>query len=195
MISSQIDRSRQDDRALTAGFGETGQEIITGDDGSAVVKCPQKFLEIFSAHWPAMLLFAKHYGVVEIKNDSSIGALQQTQLKLIKANHLNQHDHVVPGGFFQDAQALADTGTACGQDGYIDIELLVVIEAIAQTQSRARSVTMFYDAKSSHEISRCIFLQLPEASFQSLRSRRAQSEGLGRGATFTIEAPTSTSSV
>src|SRR5438270_9188538 len=122
-----------------------------------------------------MLLFAKHYGVVEIKNDSSIGTLQQIQLKLVKANHLEQHYHVVPCRLFQDAQALGDTGAARGQDGYIDIELLVVIEAIAQTQSRARSVTMFYDAKSSHEISRCIFLQLTAAAFQSVNSRPNQS--------------------
>ena len=118
-----------------------------------------------------MLLFAKHYSVVEIKNDSSIGALQQTQLKFVKANHLKQHHDVVPCRLFQDAQALADTGATGRQDGYIDIKLLVVIEAIAQTQSRARSVTMFYDAKSSHEISRCIFLQLTAASFQSVNSR------------------------
>jgi len=101
-----------------------------------------------------MLLFAKHYGVVEIKNDSSIGTLQQIQLKLVKANHLEQHHHVVPCRLFQDTQALANTGAARGQDGYIDIELLVVIEAIAQTQSRARSVTMFNYTKYLHAIGR-----------------------------------------
>src|SRR4051812_21576264 len=75
MITSKIDRRRQNDRPATGGFRKTGEKIIPGHNRGAVSDCPQEFLEIFSAQRPPMFLVAKHDRVVEIKNDAAIGAL------------------------------------------------------------------------------------------------------------------------
>jgi len=38
--------------------------------------CSQKFFEIFSAQWASMLLVAKHYCIIEIEDDATIGSLE-----------------------------------------------------------------------------------------------------------------------
>ena len=76
MITPQIDRRWQNNRAPAGRFGEAGQKIIAGHNRSAMPDRPQKFFEIFAAHRPAMFLLAEHDGVVEIKNDAAICALK-----------------------------------------------------------------------------------------------------------------------
>src|SRR2546423_4570950 len=80
MIAPKIDRGRQNDRPAAGRFRETGEKIVPGYDRGAVPDCSQEFLEIFSTQRSPMLLIAKHYRVVEVKYDASIGALQQPEL-------------------------------------------------------------------------------------------------------------------
>src|SRR5256714_8662860 len=119
-----------------------------------------------------MLLVAKHYRVVEIKNDPAIGALQEPKLDFVKADCLEKNNHVVATRFFENAQSLADARTPGWDNRRFDAHGRIVIETIPQPQPRARSVPMFNYTKYFHAIGReeSLFLQLPRLSFQRLRS-------------------------
>jgi hypothetical protein len=76
----------------------------------------QKFSEIFSAQGPAMLLFAEHDSVIEIENDSWIGAAQEAELEGRETESLEKHHHVMASSLFDDFELTNHAGAACCQD-------------------------------------------------------------------------------
>ena len=172
MVSPKVDRRGKNDRPATGRFCETGEKIIARHDRSAVSDCPQEFLEIFSAQWPAMLLVAKHHRVVEIKNDAAISALEQAKFEFVEADRLEKNDHIMPACFFENPQPLAHARTPGRNDRRFHPKSGIVIQTIPQPQPGARSVTVFNDTKYFHAIGRdeSLFLQLPRLPFQRLRS-------------------------
>src|SRR5438445_8711958 len=130
MVTPQIDRRRKNDRAATAGFREAGQKIVPRDNRRAMPHRSQKFFEIFSPQWPSMLLIAKHYCVVEIEDDATIGSLEKPELEIIKADGFEKNDHVVVTRFSENAQPLGDAGTSRRDNRHLDIERRVIVEAI-----------------------------------------------------------------
>ena len=88
MIPAKIDRRWQNNCPATGCFRKTSEKIVAGHDRRTMPDCSQEFFEIFSAQRLAMLLVAKHHGVVEIKYDPAIGVLQQPQLDFVKTDCL-----------------------------------------------------------------------------------------------------------
>ena len=97
-----------------------------------------------------MLLLSKHHRIIKIENNTPICPLQEAKLQLIETNCLKQNHDVVPGRFLQDAKAIAQTRATCGQHGRFDSKALILLKTIAQTQPRARRITVFDDAEDLH---------------------------------------------
>src|SRR6267378_6920975 len=130
MVSPKVDRRGENNRPATGRFCETREKIIARHDRSAVSDCPQEFLEIFPAQWPAMLLVAKHHRIVEIKNDAAISALQQAKLEFVEADCLEKNNHIMPARFFENAQPLAHAGTPGRGDRHFHAESGIVVQTI-----------------------------------------------------------------
>src|ERR1051326_9154365 len=111
---------------------------------------PQKFLERLCAQRPPVLLLSKHHCIVEIENDPAICPLKKTEFDLVESDGLEQHHHVVPRCLFQNTQPVSQTRTARRQNGGFDAEALIMLKADAQSQTSARRVAMFDDAKGFH---------------------------------------------
>jgi hypothetical protein len=152
MITAKIDRRRQNNCPPTGRFRKTSEEIVAGHDGRAMSDCPQEFFEIFSAQWLAMLLIAKHDGVVEVKNDAAIGPLEETKLDFVEADCLEKNDDIMPARFFENAQPFRHAGTPSRNNRRLHPESGIVIKAIPQPQPGAGSVAMFNDTKYFHAI-------------------------------------------
>src|ERR1700693_3632184 len=152
MLTSKIDRRRQNDRPAAGRFRETGEKIIAGHARAAMSDCSQEFLKIFSAQRPPMLLIAKHHRLVKIKYDAAIGPLQQAELDFIKTDRLEKNDHIMAARFFQNAQTFGYARAPRRSDRRFHPESGIGIETIAQPQPRARGVTMFNDTKYFHAI-------------------------------------------
>src|SRR6266705_4602127 len=120
MITPKVDRSRQNNCSATGRFGEAGKKIIASHDRGAVSDGSQEFLEIFTAQRPPVLLVAKHHCVVEVENDATIGALQKTELEVVKADCFEKNDHVMPTCFFEHAQPLRHARTSRRDDRRLD---------------------------------------------------------------------------
>src|SRR6266852_2784927 len=114
MITAQINRRRQNDRAATGRFRETCQKVIARDNRCAMYHRSQELFEIFPTQRAAMFLIAKHYRVIEIENDAAIGSLQETELEFVKADCFEKHDDVVLARFSQNPQPLRHAGTSRG---------------------------------------------------------------------------------
>jgi hypothetical protein len=72
----------------------------------------------------------------------------------------------MPGGFLEHPQAVAQARSPRRNYGSFNAEPLVVPEAIAQTQTRARRVSVFDDAEGLHGDNSIIY------NFFELRSSR-----------------------
>jgi len=132
MITTKIDRRRQNDRAAAGRFRETGEKIVSGDNSRAMLHRAQEFLEIFTAQWPAMFLFAKHDRVVEIKNNTAICALQQPELEFIETDCLEKDDYVMPTRLLENAQPLGHARTTSRNDRRFHAQSGIVIQTITQ---------------------------------------------------------------
>src|SRR5205823_11922250 len=130
MITPQIDRSWQNDRATTGCFREAGEKVVSSNDRGAMLHCPEKLFEILAPQRPAVLLFPKHDRVVEIKNYPAIRALKQTEFEFIEPNRLEKNDHVVPARLFQNAQPLGQTRAPRRQDCRFDTEAGIIIKTV-----------------------------------------------------------------
>jgi hypothetical protein len=111
---------------------------------------PQKFLEIFSGKRLAVLLLTKHNGVVEIEDDAWICALQQSQFQRREAESFEKQDHIMEARLFDDLELSRHTRTAGREHGSFHAQARVMIQALAQTQSRAGRIPVFNYAKGSH---------------------------------------------
>ena len=150
MITAEIDRRRQYDRTPAGGFREAGQKIVPRDDRRTMPYCSQKFFEIFSAQWAAMLLIAKHHCVVEIEDNATIRSLEQPELEIIETDSLEKNNHIVVTRFSQNAQPLSEAGTSRRDDRHVNSKGGIIIEAIPQPQPRAGGITVFDDAEGFH---------------------------------------------
>jgi hypothetical protein len=99
MITPQIDRCRQNDRAPAGRFREARQKIVASYDRRAVPHRAQKFFEILSAQWSPVFLFAKHDRVVEIEHDPAIRPLKKVQLQFVETNRLEKNNEIMPSRF------------------------------------------------------------------------------------------------
>ena len=152
MITAEIYRRWQDDRAPAGGFREAGQKFVPRDDRRAMLYGSQKFFEIFSAQWAPMLLVAKHHCIIEIEDDATIGSLEKPEFEIIEADSLEKDHHIMVTRFSEDAQSLGDAGTSRRDNRDLNPERRVIIEAIPQPQPRAGGITMFDDAEGFHAI-------------------------------------------
>jgi hypothetical protein len=97
-----------------------------------------------------VLLFTEHDGIIEIENDARIGAMQEGELERAETEGLEKQDDVVTPRLFDDFHLANHAGPAGGQHGGFDPKPRVLLQAVAQTQTRARSITVFNHAQSSH---------------------------------------------
>ncbi|MEY2480624.1 MAG: hypothetical protein QOI04_1551 [Verrucomicrobiota bacterium] len=116
-----------------------------------MIQCSQKFPKILTAQWSPKFLLTKHNGVIEIENDPRICTLQHGELPFCKADRFKKDDDIVSRRLSYYAPAIGEIRTR-GEDRKIDIDLLVKRNTIAQTQTRARRISVLNDAKNLHRI-------------------------------------------